>query len=92
MRLKNISIKIKLMVYSGLTIGLTVLVISIVLYNTSEGIIRKQVGNFFKGLKTISASKMKDNYKDTVTYDTFAGWVSSAWMPMKKGLRILRSA
>lgn len=29
----------------------------------------------FKGLKTISASKMKDNYKDTVTYNTFSGWV-----------------
>lgn len=29
----------------------------------------------FKGLKTVSASKMKDNYKDVITYDTFAGWV-----------------
>lgn len=47
-KLKNISIKVKLMVYSAFTIGLTALVISIILYNTSESIIRKQVGNQVK--------------------------------------------
>jgi len=44
-RIKNISIKLKLMVYSILMIGLTASTVSIALYKTSENIIREQVGN-----------------------------------------------
>lgn len=44
-RIKNVSIKVKLIVYSILMISLTALIVSMALYKTSENMISEQVGN-----------------------------------------------